>query len=94
MPRLCGSCGRRIPEDHEVVGHRMVIDPRGPIPGHRDRVYRCNVVAITNDTAFDFLADDWVPGTRRIPDTMQRTARNPARYVHRDSLAALKARED
>lgn len=90
--RICSACGRPI-EHHEVVGTRTVLFERGTVPGHRDRVYRCDVVAITNDTAFDFLADDWVPGERRVPDSLQRTARNPARFITKDSLAAIKGRE-
>jgi hypothetical protein len=103
MPRICSACGRDIPGDHKVLGKRMVLFDRGSVPGHRTRIYQCNVVPITNDTAFEFIAGrgntrrkrlgNWVPGQRRVPDTMQRTERNPARYIHRDSLKA-QAREE
>jgi len=88
MPRICSACGRRIPDEHDVIGKRQVLSNRGSIPGHTDRVYRCRVRRITNDVAYDFLAGGWVPGKRRTPKTMQRTARNPARFIHKDSLAA------
>lgn len=41
--RPCRACGRPI-EDHKVVGKRVTITPRGPIPGHSDRLYECDVV--------------------------------------------------
>jgi hypothetical protein len=87
MARWCRACNRRIPEEHDVIGTRVVMFERGRIPGHRDRVYRCRVRPITNVTAFDFLAGGWVPGAQKVPETMQRTARNPARYAHESRFA-------
>lgn len=93
MARHCNACGRSIPDEHDVLGTATVLLDRGPIPGRKQRIYRCRVRKITNDTAYDFLAGGWVPGERRVPDSMQRTARNPARYIHVDSLKAVEREE-
>lgn len=74
-----------------MVGKRYVVFERGKIPGQRQRVYACRLRAVTNETGYDPIVGGWVPGKIKTPDTMQRSERNPARFVHEDTLKAQEA---
>ena len=102
MPRFCTRCGSPLTEDREGPDGEKIegghdrgepIPYEDPITGHvrKRRPWLCRVRKVAHHFATDLRTGERTVSATYVPDSMQRTRKNDARYV---PIRLLKLRAD